>query len=314
MLRFSRGLGMDEEARKDLDMNSIILLLITLQISLFSALIMYRLILIQNQKRTYLRRQFLDQYVAAIRDGSGKSSPLDNSARKGLINAFLLTSYGRWFNKVCLRSGKWDPKEVAVLVGRKLEFAIAGLIVALLFLQIFNSSPLLLLLFPIIGFMAPDYSVYSAGEKRAMEIARALPETIDLLNMTVGAGLGFQAGLDRIARAESNPLSDEFRRVLAEIRLGENRARAFTAMAERINRPEIWSFTNSIAQVEKLGIPITKALQDQARSIRSERREKAREKAQKLPVKILAPIMIFLLPAVLVIVLAPAIFTMIKSF
>ena len=314
MLRFSRGLGMDEEARKDLDMNSIILLLITLQISLFSALIMYRLILIQNQKRTYLRRQFLDQYVAAIRDGSGKSSPLDNSARKGLINAFLLTSYGRWFNKVCLRSGKWDPKEVAVLVGRKLEFAIAGLIIALLFLQIFNSSPLLLLLFPIIGFMAPDYSVYSAGEKRAMEIARALPETIDLLNMTVGAGLGFQAGLDRIARAESNPLSDEFRRVLAEIRLGENRARAFTAMAERINRPEIWSFTNSIAQVEKLGIPITKALQDQARSIRSERREKAREKAQKLPVKILAPIMIFLLPAVLVIVLAPAIFTMIKSF
>ncbi len=314
MLRFSRGLGMDEEARKDLDMNSILLLLITLQISLFSALIMYRLILIQNQKRTYLRRQFLDQYVAAIRDGSGKSSPLDNSARKGLINAFLLTSYGRWFNKVCLRSGKWDPKEVAVLVGRKLEFAIAGLIVALLFLQIFNSSPLLLLLFPIIGFMAPDYSVYSAGEKRAMEIARALPETIDLLNMTVGAGLGFQAGLDRIARADSNPLSDEFRRVLAEIRLGENRARAFTAMAERINRPEIWSFTNSIAQVEKLGIPITKALQDQARSIRSERREKAREKAQKLPVKILAPIMIFLLPAVLVIVLAPAIFTMIKSF
>lgn len=314
MLRFSRGLGMDEEARKDLDMNSILLLLITLQISLFSALIMYRLILIQNQKRTYLRRQFLDQYVAAIRDGSGKSSPLDNSARKGLINAFLLTSYGRWFNKVCLRSGKWDPKEVAVLVGRKLEFAIAGLIIALLFLQIFNSSPLLLLLFPIIGFMAPDYSVYSAGEKRAMEIARALPETIDLLNMTVGAGLGFQAGLDRIARAESNPLSDEFRRVLAEIRLGENRARAFTAMAERINRPEIWSFTNSIAQVEKLGIPITKALQDQAKSIRSERREKAREKAQKLPVKILAPIMIFLLPAVLVIVLAPAIFTMIKSF
>ncbi len=305
---------MDEEARKDLDMNSILLLLITLQISLFSALIMYRLILIQNQKRTYLRRQFLDQYVAAIRDGSGKSSPLDNSARKGLINAFLLTSYGRWFNKVCLRSGKWDPKEVAVLVGRKLEFAIAGLIVALLFLQIFNSSPLLLLLFPIIGFMAPDYLVYSAGEKRAMEIARALPETIDLLNMTVGAGLGFQAGLDRIARADSNPLSDEFRRVLAEIRLGENRARAFTAMAERINRPEIWSFTNSIAQVEKLGIPITKALQDQARSIRSERREKAREKAQKLPVKILAPIMIFLLPAVLVIVLAPAIFTMIKSF
>jgi tight adherence protein C len=85
-------------------------------------------------------------------------------------------------------------------------------------------------------------------------------------------------------------------------------------MAERINRSEIWNFTNAIAQVEKLGIPITKVLQDQAKTMRAERREKAREQAQKLPVKILAPIMIFLLPAVMVIVLAPAVFTMFKAF
>lgn len=166
----------------------------------------------------------------------------------------------------------------------------------------------------LIGFVLPDLLIRSAGERRAAEIARALPETIDLLNMTVGAGLGFQAGLDRIARTEGNPLSDEFRRVLAEIRLGDNRTRAFTAMAERINRSEIWNFTNAIAQVEKLGIPITKVLQDQAKTMRAERREKAREQAQKLPVKILAPIMIFLLPAVMVIVLAPAVFTMFKAF
>jgi tight adherence protein C len=84
-------------------------------------------------------------------------------------------------------------------------------------------------------------------------------------------------------------------------------------MAERINRPEIWSFTNAISQVEKLGIPITSALKDQAKMIRAERREKAREIAQKLPVKILAPIMLLLLPSVLVIVLGPAIFTIMGS-
>ena len=162
--------------------------------------------------------------------------------------------------------------------------------------------------------MTPDYSIYRKGVKRGEIIARSLPETIDLLNMTVSAGLGFQAGLDRIARNGSNPLSDEFRRVLAEVRLGDSRSHAFTMMAERINRPEIWNFTNAISQVEKLGIPITSALKDQAATIRAVRREKAREQAQKLPVKILAPIMVFLLPAVLIIVLAPAVLSMLRIF
>jgi tight adherence protein C len=203
---------------------------------------------------------------------------------------------------------------VSKFVGRKFEISLAGLILALLLEELFSLSPIFIPIFMLIGFVLPDLLIRSAGERRAAEIARALPETIDLLNMTVGAGLGFQAGLDRIARTEGNPLSDEFRRVLAEIRLGDNRTRAFRAMAERINRSEIWNFTNAIAQVEKLGIPITKVLQDQAKTMRAERREKAREQAQKLPVKILAPIMIFLLPAVMVIVLAPAVFTMFKAF
>ena len=295
-------------------MNFVLEIFVAVQISLLALLLLNRLSNYQMQRVNYSRRIFLDNFVASIKDAPKLYSQEDLTARTGLINAFLRTSYGRWFNRICLRSGKWDLRDVSSLVGRKFEFALAGFILAFLLFQISDSSSSLLILFPLVGFLAPDYQVYSAGEKRAMEIARALPETIDLLNMTVGAGLGFQAGLDRIARSQSNPLSDEFRRVLAEIRLGENRARAFTAMAERINRPEIWSFTNAIAQVEKLGIPITKALQDQAKTIRAERREKAREKAQKLPVKILAPIMVFLLPAVLVIVLAPAIFTMFRAF
>jgi tight adherence protein C len=305
---------MDEETRQDNYMTSALKILIAIQISLVTLVILNRFSSYQQQRVSYSRRIFLDNFVASIKDDSKSYSQEFSTGRQSLIRAFLRTGYGRWFNRICLRSGTWDPREVSSLVGRKFEFAVAGLILASLLSQISHASPALLILFPLVGFLVPDYKVYSAGEKRAALIARALPETIDLLNMTVGAGLGFQAGMDRIARSDSNPLSDEFRRVLAEIRLGENRTRAFKAMAERIDRPEIWSFTNSISQVEKLGIPITKALQEQAKTIRSERREKAREKAQKLPVKILAPIMVFLLPAVLVIVLAPAIFTMIRAF
>ena len=212
-----------------------------------------------------------------------------------------------------MRSGNWSSQQISVWTARKFEWTIAGFILAVLGLQLFSMPRYFLVLLPLLGFFWPDYLLYNKGKARGERIARALPETIDLLNMTVGAGLGFQAGLDRISRSEENPLSDEFRRVLAEIRLGDSRTHAFTAMAERINRPEIWSFTNAISQVEKLGIPITSALKDQAKEIRAERREKAREIAQKLPVKILAPIMLLLLPSVLIIVLGPSIFTIIGS-
>lgn len=195
-----------------------------------------------------------------------------------------------------------------------MELGLAGVILAFLLLETSNTPIWILFLIPPIAFMTLDYSIYRQGLKRGELIARSLPETIDLLNMTVSAGLGFQAGIDRISRNGNNPLSDEFRRVLAEIRLGDSRSHAFTMMAERINRPEVWNFTNAISQVEKLGIPITSALRDQATTIRAERREKAREQAQKLPVKILAPIMVFLLPAVLTIVLAPAVLSMLRIF
>lgn len=305
---------MDEETCEDLNMSTYLGVVIALQVSVVMTLLLYRIVAIQRKRENFSRRAFLDNFILSSTKDSDFNSKVDKSVRTLLVSSFLETGYGRWFKSTSLRSGKWDPREVSKFVGRKFEIAIAGLILAFLLEELFSLSPIFIPIFMLIGFVLPDLLIRSAGERRAAEIARALPETIDLLNMTVGAGLGFQAGLDRIARTEGNPLSDEFRRVLAEIRLGDNRTRAFTAMAERINRSEIWNFTNAIAQVEKLGIPITKVLQDQAKTMRAERREKAREQAQKLPVKILAPIMIFLLPAVMVIVLAPAVFTMFKAF
>jgi tight adherence protein C len=259
------------------------------------------------------RKAFLDRFVSNL-PILRESNEEELAIRKLIIARFLGSNYGRWFGQTCVRAGKWDRAETTKYVGRKFELAIGALIIAVLCIQLLNASNILLLLLPILGFFWPDYKIYRAGQKRGEEIVRALPETIELLNMTVGAGLGFQAGLDRIARTDRNPLSDDFRRVLTEIRLGDKRAHAFTSMAERIDRPEIWSFTNAILQVEKLGIPISNALRDQAKSMRAERREVAREKAQKLPVKILGPIMVFLLPCVLTIVLAPAIVGIMKVF
>jgi Flp pilus assembly protein TadB len=230
------------------------------------------------------------------------------------LSRFLLnTPYGKKYESKCLRAGIWQFDEIVKWSGRKFEVAMVGALLAIFSFQIIGSSIYLMPFFIILGFFLPDLVLTRKGAERSQEIVRNLPETIDLLNMTVEAGLGFQAGLERISRMKSNPLSDEFRRVLSEIRLGDSRTRAFASMAERINQKEIWSFTNAITQVEKLGIPITSALRNQATQLRSERRDKAKEIAQKLPVKILAPIMLLLLPSVLIIVLGPAIFTILQS-
>jgi tight adherence protein C len=296
-----------------IELRSIFSIVLSTQVALFIGLITWRYLARRRQSSNAALRTLLNQYTASEISEFDTNLAKANSARTGLSSWFLYTSYGRWFNSACIRAGYWSEDQVSIWTGRKFEWSIAGVILSMLGMQLVSTPTYLLVLLPILGFIGPDLLLFSRGKERGERIARALPETIDLLNMTVGAGLGFQAGLDRISRSEGNPLSDEFRRVLAEIRLGDSRTHAFTSMAERINRPEIWSFTNAISQVEKLGIPITSALKDQAKMIRAERREKAREIAQKLPVKILAPIMLLLLPSVLVIVLGPAIFTIMGS-
>ena len=230
-----------------------------------------------------------------------------------IAERFLKTTYGKWFERKCVRAGSWQSESVIKWAGRKIEISLSVALIAVAGFQLFNWSIYLLPVFAIAGFFLPDFLLIRKGDARSEEIVHNLPETIDLLNMTIEAGLGFQAGLERVSRMKSNPLSDEFRRVLTEIRLGDSRSRAFTSMAERINQKEVWGFTNAIAQVEKLGIPITNALRDQAIRMRAERKDKAREIAQKLPVKILAPIMLLLLPSVLIIVLGPAIYSIMQS-
>ena len=295
-------------------MRIVITLVVSLQIALLAFLFGQRLLNRKSRKANAERRLLINRYSPDDQLRTRGELREEDSGRSKLITSFLGTRYGLWLKQMCLRAGIWNSQQVRKIIGRKLELGLAGIILAFLLLETSNTPIWLLLLIPPIAFMAPDYSIYRRGLKRGELIARSLPETIDLLNMTVSAGLGFQAGIDRISRNGNNPLSDEFRRVLAEIRLGDSRSHAFTTMAERINRPEVWNFTNAISQVEKLGIPITSALRDQATTIRAERREKAREQAQKLPVKILAPIMVFLLPAVLTIVLAPAVLSMLRIF
>jgi tight adherence protein C len=122
----------------------------------------------------------------------------------------------------------------------------------------------------------------------------------------VEAGLGFQAALGQVATLQDGPVAEEFSRVLREMQLGQSRQDALTALADRTRDEDLLRFIAAMAQVDRLGIPIAAVLREQARDMRARRRDRARERAQKVPVKIMLPVVFCFFPMLIGIVIAPA--------
>lgn len=156
------------------------------------------------------------------------------------------------------------------------------------------------------GFFMPDILVRNLGEKRQLELQKGLPDAMDMLTVCVEAGLGFDAAMGRVSRHLEGPIAEEFARVLQEMQLGLSRIEALRALAERTTLPELRRFVSAIVQSSELGISIGGVLREQSNEMRVRRRQRAEEKAQKLQVKILLPLITCLLPAMFVVILGPA--------
>ncbi|MBY9073781.1 type II secretion system F family protein [Nocardioides sp. WL0053] len=166
----------------------------------------------------------------------------------------------------------------------------------------------------LIGYLAPNMYLYQIGYDRTAKLRRALPDALDLLTISVEAGLGFDAALSQVARNTQGPLADEFARVLQEMQIGLGRSKALRALGERTSLPEIRGFVSSMVQADAFGIPIGQVLRVQASEIRVKRRQRAEEQAQKVPVKILLPLVFCILPCLFLIVLGPAVISIIGVF
>lgn len=208
----------------------------------------------------------------------------------------------------------WDAERVLAMkmLGAAL---IAGGALLLGRLAAFNSFRTLVLmgLGAFVGYYIPEWVLRSKSGKRQHLMQRALPDALDLLAITVEAGLGFDAAVARVARQSGGPLGEELHRVLQEMQIGKTRSDALRDLADRTSIPELKSFVLAMVQADIFGISISKVLQVQAREMRIKRRQRAEEQAQKVPVKIVFPLILCIFPSLFIVLLGPAVITIYEN-
>ncbi|MGQ9626085.1 MAG: type II secretion system F family protein [Anaerolineae bacterium] len=212
------------------------------------------------------------------------------------------------------RPNNWGPAE---FMGVRGLAAAAGAILPLILLTISGAPITNRLLFSAVlgafGFFAPVMWLNGRIKKRQSEIIKSLPDALDLLTISVEAGLGFDAAMSKVAEKWDNELSKAFERVIHEIRIGKTRREALRSMAENVDVPDVTSFVASIIQADQLGVSIAKVLRIQSEQMRVKRRQRAEEKAHQAPVKMIIPMVFLIFPSIWVVLLGPSILILLHS-
>jgi tight adherence protein C len=194
--------------------------------------------------------------------------------------------------------------------------ALSGLVLALLLGAAGRGATGLLFfaMFAVAGFFAPDGILTMLIRRRKDEIGAALPDALDLLSVSVEAGLGFDGALSKLTEFMDGPLVDEFSLMLSEMRIGESRQEALKRFAVRVPSPEVNAFVRSIVQSDQLGTSLGRILRVQATDTRQRRQAAAEEKAMKAPIKMLFPTVLFIFPSMFLVILGPALMNITALF
>ena len=232
--------------------------------------------------------------------------------KMGLAHAVLKLSPRMTVDKVSRRlmgAGVGRAFSPTSFLASKAVFAILGFLGGTLLGGVAGKGSLgilLALLFLFVGFMLPDMFVSFKARGRREEIRAGLPDALDLLAVSVEAGLGFDAAIAKLTEHMEGPLVEEFALSLGEMRIGETRQHALEKMVQRVQAPELASFVRAIIQADQLGISLGRILRVQATDTRNKRQAAAEEKAMKAPIKMLFPTALFIFPSMFLIILGPA--------
>lgn len=211
-------------------------------------------------------------------------------------------------------AGMADADALERLMRRKLLGLLAGLAFGLLIgWRMGGAWWLAVPVAAIGGYFLPEFLVIRAGDQRTEELRRDLPDALDLMQLCVGSGLSLQSALEQVAATQTGPVSAELGRVLQEMQIGSSRMDAFIALTHRVRQPDLLNFAHAIIQVDRLGIPISTVLDEQAREMREKRQASAEEQAQKVSVKILMPLVVCFLPALFLMVIGPAVLRLVST-
>lgn len=252
---------------------------------------------------------------------AGRAAPAEENLRQRLaplVSAVTPKGITAWLQRWLDYAGNpaaWPPERIMEMQGLGLlVFAFLGGTFAFAF----GTGPMGFVFWvaggATFGFLAPFIVIYDIGVRRQQQIRRQLPDALDLLTLSVEAGLGFDAAMAQVAAVMPGALAREFARMLTEMQMGQRRADAMRALARRTNVTELRTIMTSLVQAGELGIPIANVLREQSREMRVKRRQRAEEQARKLPVKVIFPLVLCLFPALFIIVIGPGVINIIKAF
>jgi tight adherence protein C len=244
---------------------------------------------------------------------------LENDKTKSIIYklgaALVKTQYAKFLTVKLQSSGRYGSSALVGTVYQKALYGLAGLMLGAVMLLGNPGTGLLYFIgLPLLGFFVPDILLYNFAAKRVVDIDKHLPDAIDLLNLCVESGLSFEAAASRVSLGLDGPVAEEFGALMGEMQLGKSRSEAIQELSDRTKSPDFLRFLTSMLQVDRLGVPISTVLREQAHEMRMTRKDKAREQAQKVTIKVLMPLMLCLLPAMFIIVIGPAMVRLIGGF
>lgn len=260
-----------------------------------------------NLRDEQLRKSALERLVL----------PMAGKLIRSIVRHTPLDLYGRTSRLIVL-AGNPPGLKAERVVAFKVVFAIVGLVCGLAISSVLplpgTVKIIAVVLFAFMGYTIPSAAVSAKASKRQKEIRKNLSDTMDLLTISVEAGLGFDAALAQVVRNVEGPLSQEIARTLQEMQIGVHRMEALRNLSDRTDVEELDGFVLSMIQADKYGVGVANVLRGQSKELRQKRRQRAEETAQKVPLKLLFPTIFMILPALFIVILGPGAIKVYETF